>query len=302
MVGRIAAISNQFHNQTHGDRAAFFGFFESVDDPAVAGALIDAVISWARERGFETLRGPMSPSVNDECGVLVEGFDTPPTIMMPHNPPYYGALLEKAGFSVVKNLLAYQGGDLTEYKPVPERLTRATELMRRRPGLTLRPLDMSRFDEELKTVRRLFNAAWSGNWGFVPFTEHEIEHIAAELKPIVIPEMVPIAEKDGEPVGFGVALADLNQVLIRNRSGRFVPGLLRILWALKARRFRRARILLLGVDPEFQGRGIDASRLDQGDMDAEGPELESQDVGHGFEGALGQIEGAGPADACRRPR
>jgi len=258
VVGRITVIANELHNQTHGDKAAFFGYFESIDEPRVAEALVEVAAAWARERGFDTLRGPMSPSVNHECGLLVEGFDTPPAVMMPHNLPYYEALLEKAGMVAVKNLLAYQGGHPTRYKPVPDRLARATELMRRRLGLTLRPLDMSRFDEELQTVRRLFNAAWSSNWGFVPFTDHEIAHIAAEFKPVIIPELVPIAEKDGEPIGFGVALPDLNEPLMRNRAGRFLPGMIRIFWSLKAKRIRRARILLLGIDPEFQGRGIDA--------------------------------------------
>ena len=258
VVGRIAAIANQLHIQTHGDGAGFFGYFEAVDDPEVAAGLIEVASKWIKDRDLGVLRGPMSPSVNHECGLLVDGFDTPPTVMMAHNPPYYEALLEGTGMSVVKNLLAHHGGHPTRYEPVPERLARATDLMRRRLGLTLRPLDMTRFDDELQTIRRLFNAAWSDNWGFVPFTDHELEHIATEFKPVIIPELVPIVERDGEPIAFGVALPDLNEPLLRNRSGRFLPGMIRIFWSLKTKRLRRARILLLGVQPELRGKGIDA--------------------------------------------
>ncbi len=258
VVGRIAAIDNQLHNQTHGEQTGFFGYFESVDDPPVAKGLVEAASSWIAKRGLATLRGPMSPSINHECGLLVEGFETPPALMMPHNPPYYEALLEQAGMVVVKNLLAYQGGHPTRYEPVPERLARATELMRRRLGVELRPLDLSNFEEELRLVRRLFNAAWSDNWGFVPFTDRDLEHIASEFRPVIAPELIPIAEKDGIPIAFGAALPDLNQPLQANRSGRFLPGMLRIFWSLKTKGIRRARILLLGVEPEYRGRGIDA--------------------------------------------
>lgn len=258
VVGRIAAIVNDLHNQAHGDGAGFFGYFECVDDEVVARSLVDTASKWVEARGSEVLRGPMSPSINHECGLLIEGFDTPPVMMMPHNPPYYEALVESCGLVGVKNLLCYQGGHPTRYAPVPKRLARATELMRRRLGLTLRPMDMSRFDEELQTVRRIFNAAWGDNWGFVPFTDSEIAHLAADFKPIIVPEMIPIAEKDGKPIAFGVSLPDLNEPLRSNRSGRFLPGILRILWSLKTKRIRRARILLLGVLPEYQGRGIDA--------------------------------------------
>lgn len=258
VVGRIAAIANHLHNETSGDRAAFFGYFESVDDPEVAQDLVEVAQEWARNRGLDTLRGPMSPSVNHECGLLVEGFDTPPAVMMPHNPPYYEGLLLTAGMVAVKNLLAYQGGHPSRYEPVPERLAKATDLMRRRLGLTLRPLNMTRLEDELRMVRSLFNAAWSDNWGFVPFTDHELEHLATDFRPVIMPELIPIVEKDGIPIGFGAALPDLNQPLQANRGGRFLPGMIRIFWSLKLKRVRRARILLLGIQPEFQGRGIDA--------------------------------------------
>jgi GNAT superfamily N-acetyltransferase len=258
VVGRIAAISNRLHNQTHDDRVGFFGFFECVDDQAVADALLAAAAAWCRDRGHDVLRGPASFSVNDECGLLVDGFDTPPTLMMPHNPRYYVTLLERAGFVKAKDLLVYEGGDHERYKPVPERLARGTELIRQRMGVTIRPLDMKTFEREVERIKVLYNEGWEKNWGFVPMTDHEIDHLAEQFKPVVIPELVPMAEKDGKIIGFGIALPDLNVVFRRNRSGRMFPVVLKLLWALKTRKIRRARILLLGVLPEYRGRGVDA--------------------------------------------
>jgi GNAT superfamily N-acetyltransferase len=258
VIGRIAAISNRLHNETHGDQVGFFGFFECVDDQAVADALFQAAGEWCRTLGHDVLRGPASFSVNDECGLLVDGFDTPPTLMMPHNPRYYIDLIERAGFTKAKDLWVYQGGSQERYVPVPERLARATELIRQRQDITLRALNLKDFQGEVERIKELYNAAWEKNWGFVPLTEHEIDHLAEQFKPVVIPELVPMAEKDGKLIGFGIALPDLNVVFQTNRSGRLFPMILRLLWMLKTRRIRRARILLLGVLPAFQGKGVDA--------------------------------------------
>jgi GNAT superfamily N-acetyltransferase len=257
-VGRIAAISNRLHNETHDDRVGFFGFFESIDDQDVADALFDAAAGWCRGLGHDVLRGPTSFSVNDECGLLVDGFDTPPALMMPHNPRYYIGLLERAGFVKAKDLWVYQGGSEAGYVPVPERLARATEMIRQRQGITLRALNMKDFDGEVERIKQLYNSAWEKNWGFVPMTEHEIDHLAEQFKPVVIPELVPMAEKDGQLIGFGIALPDLNVIFRTNRSGRLFPMIIRLLWALKTKRIRRARILLLGVIPAYQGKGVDA--------------------------------------------
>jgi GNAT superfamily N-acetyltransferase len=258
VVGRIAAISNRLHNETHGDRVGFFGFFDSIDDQQVADSLLEAAAGWCRDRGHDVLRGPTSFSVNDECGLLVQGFETPPALMMPHNPPYYIGLLERAGFAKAKDLWVYQGGSEERYVPVPERLARATEMIRQRQGITLRSLNMGDFHGEVERIKELYNSAWEKNWGFVPMTEHEIDHLAEQFKPVVIPELVPMAEKDGKLIGFGIALPDLNVIFRQNRSGRLFPMIFRLLWALKMKRIRRARILLLGVVPAFQGKGVDA--------------------------------------------
>ena len=257
VVGRIAAVVNTLHNEIHADKVGFFGFFECENDQAVADALFDAASAWLRARGFDTMRGPASFSVNDECGLLVDGYDTPPTIMMPHNPPYYVQLVEHAGFRKAKDLFVYQGGDLTmrAYKPVHERLTRAVSLMQTRMGVTLRPINMKRFHEEIELVKSLYNRSWEKNWGFVPMTDHEIDHLAEQFKPVIVPDLITFAEKDGEPVGFSLAIPDFNVVFRSNRQGRLTPWLIvRLLWALKRETIRRARIPLLGVVPEFHGR------------------------------------------------
>lgn len=251
-VGRIAAIHDRLHNETHADRVGFFGFFETIDDPAVSDALFTAAAAWLRARGCCSLRGPVSPSINDEAGLLVEGFSTPSVLMMPHNPPYYPVLVEAAGFRKAKDLYAFQSTGTQ----LPDRLVAATDIVRRRYGVSLRPIDMRRFSEEVALIRRLFNAGWERNWGSLPLTDREAEHLAGQLKPLVVPELVAFAEHDGQPIGFAAAIPDFNVALRRNPSGRLFPGILKVLWA--SRRITRLRVILLGVRPEWQGRGVDA--------------------------------------------
>lgn len=251
-LGRIAAITNDAHTRAHNDRVGFYGFFECVNDPAVAHALFDAGASWLRRKGFAIMRGPVSPSINDEAGLLVQGFDAPPTLMMPHNPPYYVDLHHRYGFTKAKDLLVYQSTDIR----TPERIVRAANVLAQRKGITLRALDMKHFRDEVELVKRLYNRAWERNWGFVPLSDAEIDHLAKQLKPIVVPDLVCFAERDGEVIGFAVALPDLNVALKHNPSGRFFPGILKILW--HARRVSRLRVLLLGVLKEYRSTGVDA--------------------------------------------
>jgi GNAT superfamily N-acetyltransferase len=252
-VGRVAAIKNDLHNKEHNDRVGFYGFFESIDDQTVANALFDTAAAWLRTRGFDTMRGPMSPSINDECGLLIENNGTPPSLMMAYNLPYYRSLHERYGFTKAKDLLAYDGGYA---QAAPERFLRIGQRALKRSGVTLRTLDKKRFDTEVELVKKLYNDAWEKNWGFVPLTEAEIDHLAKQLKPIVVPDLVIFAERAGAVVGFAVGLPDFNLALLHNRSGRMFPGILKILW--HARKIHRARVLLLGVIPEFRGRAIDA--------------------------------------------
>ena len=252
VVGRIAAIHNRAHNEFHGDTVGFFGFFECVDDHQVAAALFDAAARWLKPRGLTVMRGPASFSTNDECGLLVQGFDTPPTLLNPHNPPYYVSLVERAGFVKAKDLLQYQSIN----PALPERLVRAAQLMAERKNIRLRRLDMKHFDDEVECIKRVYNAAWEKNWGFVPMTDAEIDHLAAQLKPVVVPDLVVFAERNGDVIGFGAALPDLNVALKKNPSGRLFPGILKVLWA--ARKIDRVRILLLGVLKEYRMTGADA--------------------------------------------
>ncbi len=259
VVGRIAAISNRLHNDVHADRVGFFGFFESVYDQDVADALFAEAAAWLTSRGHDVMRGPASFSVNDECGLLVDGFDTPPTLMMPHGPPYYVRLVEGARFSKAKDLLVYRGGWETAWIPEPERLRRGTEIIRKRQGVTLRSFRMDDFTREVEKIKRLYNQAWEKNWGFVPMTDRELDHLAEQFKPVAVPDLIPFAEKDGEVIGFGLCLPDLNYIFQRHRSGRLTPALLAdLLLSLKLKRVPRLRILLLGVTPEWRGKGVDA--------------------------------------------
>ncbi len=252
IVGRIAAIRNRNHEEFHQEAAGFFGFYESADDPEAARALVETALGYARERGLTRIYGPVNPSTNDDCGALVDGFDTPPMVMMPHGRPYYDALLTGAGLTKAKDLLAY----FMEAHEVPARLERGADIAQRRnPGVVVRPFDKSRFREEVERFRTVYNQAWERNWGFVPMTDHEIDHMAKQLKPVLDPGLIRIAELDGKPIGFALGLPDLNQAL-KHANGRLFPfGLIKILWA--ARKIKRARILVLGVLKEYRRQGID---------------------------------------------
>ncbi len=251
-VGRIAAVHNRLHNEFQRDRVGFFGFFESVRDRACADALFAAAAGWLRGRGLAVMRGPASFSTNDECGLLVDGFDTPPALMMPHNPPAYVELVEGAGFAKAKDLVVYQ----TTSDALPPRLVEGARRLAARQGIRVRPMDMKRFGDEVALVKGLYNAAWERNWGFVPMTDAEIDHLAKQLRPVVVPELVAFAERAGEVIGFGVALPDLNVALKANPSGRLFPGILRVLRASRA--ITRLRVLLLGTLPAWRGKGVDA--------------------------------------------
>ena len=253
-VGRIAAIHNTRHVEHHDEPVGFFGFFETEPDREIATALLDAAGDWLRQRGLETMRGPASFSTNEQAGLLVEGFERPPVIMMPYNPPRYRETLEEAGFEKAQDLVAYWLGD----NEPPEFLLRAEKLVRRRyPDLSIRPLRMGEWDREVERIRRLYNAAWQDNWGFVPMTDAEFRHMGKDLKPVVDPELALIVEDgDDEPVGLSLSLPDLNQA-IRHANGRLFPfGLLKILW--HARSIDVCRVITLGLVEAYRGKGIDA--------------------------------------------
>jgi ribosomal protein S18 acetylase RimI-like enzyme len=253
-VGRIAAINNRNHVAYHEEPVGFFGYFESENDPEVAGALFDRVAAWLEERDLETMRGPTSFSLNEMAGLLVMGFDRPPTIMMPYNPEYYVALVEEAGFEKAQSLIAYH----LPHSVPPEKLVKLESRLEKRLGVHTRTIEMDHFEEELERLRLLYNRAWEKNWGFVPMTDAEIDFMAHELKPLVkrIPTQVIFAEREnGEVIGFTLFLMDANQALIHARGRLFPFGLYKILKHLPTMDY--CRVLTLGLVPEARGQGID---------------------------------------------
>jgi len=253
IVGRIAAIIDHNYNDFHQERTGFFGFFESIDDKKVARALVDHVKRFLRAKGLKQMMGPVNPSTNDECGLLIDGFDSSPFFMMPYNPPYYRKLLEGCGLKKAKDLYANR---MVNDGSIPERLLRiSARITKKVPGLTIRPLDMKKLSEEVMKVKEVYNGAWQDNWGFVPLTDEEMELMVTKMKPLVIPEYVPFAEIGGEAVGFALALPDYN-VAIKKVNGRLGPvGLLKFLYY--SRKIHTIRVLLLGVKAEHRKRGIE---------------------------------------------
>ncbi|MEZ4647435.1 MAG: N-acetyltransferase [Candidatus Eisenbacteria bacterium] len=251
VVGRIAAIVNHAHNEFHEEKTGFFGFFEVVDEEVVAALLLQAAADWLTARGMERMRGPASFSSNEEFGLLVDGFGSAPMVMMTYNPEYYIRLLERHGLVPAKDLVAYYMTDET----IPERLLKLLQRVEDRAQITVRPLDKKRFDQEVELIRDVYNSAWERNWGFVPMTNAEIDHMAKELKPVVDPDLVAFAEKDGKTIGFALALPDLNQAL-RRANGKLWPfGLVKMI--LEMKKIRRIRVLTLGVLAEYRKLGAD---------------------------------------------
>jgi hypothetical protein len=252
-VGRIAAIVNQAHIDRYQDRRGFFGFFESLEDQAVASALFDAVRGWLAERQIHDIRGPVNPSLNYECGLLVDGFDSSPFFMMTYNPPYYGRLIEEYGFRKVQDLYSFWG-HVDMLQQLDKKLAFVVEESTRRFNIHGRPLDRRRFTQEVRTFLDLYNQSLSGTWGFTPISDSEVEHLAAALKMLIVPELTSILEVDGRVVAASFALLDYNPRL-KQIDGRLFPfGFLRLL--RNKRGIKRLRILSTNVAPEFQKWGL----------------------------------------------
>lgn len=257
VVGRIAAIVNGMHLKKHEDGNGFFGFFETIEDYDVAFALLETVREWLREQGLRGVRGPTNPSMNDTAGLLTEGFGREPSILMPYNPPYYEKYLARFGFERAMTMWAYYIHK--KYAKI-DKLKRGVDVVRRRnPDLHLRTVDMSRFDEEARTILHIYNDAWSNNWGHVPMTDAEFAQLAKDLKQIVDPSIVFILEDAGRPVAFSISLPNVNQLLRHVHDGRLLPmGLPKMLTYAKFGGVYEARTPLMGVLREYQGRGLDA--------------------------------------------
>lgn len=251
--GRIAAILNVGHNEHYNEKRGFWGFFESVDDQEVANALFGAVRDWFAERGIHQLRGPTNPSLNSEIGLLIEGFDTSPYYMMTYNPPYYERLVEEFGFRKSQDLYAYWGS-IDMLPAVRERLAPLCEQIIERFEVNVRPLDKTRFREDVEAFVSVYNRAMSNTWGFVPMTEDEVRHQAKGLKHLIVPELSIAAEVDGKMIGACFALLDYNP-RIKEIDGRLFPfGFWKLLHNKRA--IKRLRLISTNVIPEYQLHGI----------------------------------------------
>lgn len=253
VVGRIVAIKNDAHNDFHKEQVGFFGFFESIEDSDVAAALFSHAAQWLRERKLEVMRGPVNYSTNDDCGLLVDGFDSSPMILMSYNPPYYSDLVDGFGFKKAKDLLAYE---ITDEVQVPERLERTVQWIKKRKKITIRPLVKKQIHQEIQHFKEIYNAAWKQNWGFVPMTDREIDYMARELIQIIDPDLLLFAEVEGEPVAFILALPDF-YVALKHINGRLFPfGVLKLLW--HKRKIDTARVITFGIKEAYREQGIDA--------------------------------------------
>ena len=257
IIGRIAGIINDNHNKFHNDKVGFFGFFECINDKNAAKLLFDKAAEFVKENGMNTLRGPVSPSTNDECGLLVDGFDKPPVMLMPYNPEYYGELLESYGFKKAKDLFAlWISKDVIKNEQMMNKLDRISDMIIKKENLTIRKVNLKDFQNEVQKVREVYNNAWESNWGFVPMTEDEFKHIAANLKMVVDPLYVEFAEINGETVGFSLALPDINQA-IKGLNGKLFPfGLFKFL--ANKKKIDQLRVIIMGVKKEYHKKGIDA--------------------------------------------
>lgn len=250
VVGRISAQVDHEHNRFHEERTGFFGFFESEDDAETAAALFREAEVWLSERGMEAARGPLSFSINQEVGLLVEGFDKPPMIMMNHARPYYGRLIEGAGFAKAKDLYAWR----YDTETVPPKARPAVEELRNRPDIRIRNGDKSRFSDEIATILDVYNSAWSDNWGFVPVTDAEARRLGEEMLTIADTNLVIIVEIEGKPAGVVLAAPNINEA-IHDLNGRLFPfGWLKLLWRIKVRGFKTGRLMILGVKKEYRTR------------------------------------------------
>ncbi len=262
IVGRIAAVDDPRYNEFHGVKLGQFGFFECIDDAGVAKALLDAAEAWCRARGFTEMMGPCSFSSNSDWSFLIDGFDSPPVLMMPYNPRYYPSLVEACGYKKAKDLFAF---NLDLQHPLPEKVARIADKVAAREGITLRQASKKDWENEVKRLKDIYNSAWEKNWGFVPMTDKEFDHLAKDLKLILIEELTLIAEVKGEPVAFALTLPDANQA-IKLANGKLttfgIPiGLAKMLLGLK--KIRSGRLAILGIKKDFRKRGLDAVLMKQ---------------------------------------
>jgi GNAT superfamily N-acetyltransferase len=253
-VGRISAVVDDNYVSFHNEKAGFFGFFESENDPETALALLKTAEDWTRERGMEKIIGPMNPSTNHMLGVLIDSFDEPPIVQMNYNEPYYPELFEAAGYSKEKDLLCYRM--TKDSLELSEKIARVTELAKKRGKLTIRNINMKKFGEEVDMIRDLYNQGWEKNWGFVPWTREEFDTMAEELKMIARPELVLMVFAGEKLVGISIPIPNINEILI-TMNGRLFPfGIFKLLAGKN--KTKMMRMAIMGVHPDYHNKGIDA--------------------------------------------
>lgn len=251
-IGRITGIINRTHNEFHNENIAFWGFFESDNCNKTSEALFKEVEQWASNQGVTALRGPMNPSTNHECGLQISAFDTKPYIMMTQNPAYYPELVETQGYTKIKDLQAWLiDANKANIKP---RLIEKVKALQEKKQITIRTIDMKRYDEEIETIFQIYNDAWEKNWGFLPLSKEEYRYMAVDLKSIIFPKMIYLLEVAGVPAAFSAWFPDVNQALVHVRDGNLFPtGLLKLLWHTKVKKtITQGRVPLLGIKKEFQ--------------------------------------------------
>ncbi len=255
IVGRIAAIRNNEYNRFAHANAGFFGFFDTIENYDVAKALLDAATSWIKKEGLDFVIGPANFTTNDVAGLLVDGFDRPPVVMMAYNMPYYAGYLERYGFEKQMDLLAYIGDKETaNMKSV--RLSGMIEERLGKRGITIRTINMKKFKEEVDRVREVYKGAWDKNWGFVPPTDAEFDHLAEDMKMVLDPDLAFLAEDHGKLIGFALAIPDINVLTRTMRRGRLLPfGIFKLLFQKK--KIKRLRVILLGVLEEYRKIGVE---------------------------------------------
>ncbi len=255
IVGRIMASDDPNYNSLHQTNVGCFGLFECIDNRDAAAALFEAASNWLRARGRNEIMGPIDYSTNYVCGLLIDGFEHPPTVLTSHNPRYYPPLIESCGFSKAKDWYAWW---FSEFPEAAERLRKVATARAGRHGVTIRPVNLRKIENESQRLRAVYNQAWEKNWGFVPFTEDEFDHLAREMKPLIVAQGTLLAEIGDEPVGFVIALPDIN-VALRRINGRltrfgFPIGLIKLLYYKT--KIRTGRLVALGVVEKYRRAGI----------------------------------------------
>ncbi len=253
-VGRIAAIRNNNHIKYTGKKEGFFGFFDSVNNPEVSGKLFETAEKWMKNEKLEAVVGPANFSTNETCGLLIDGFDTPPIVMLTYNKPYYSNLVEQYGFKKEMDLLAYKL-EVANITTAQSAINLEERLNKR--GIVIRTMNMKEFKSEVAKVKEIYNSAWEKNWGFVPMTDEEFDYMAKDMKMILDPDFALIAEHDGKPIGFSLFLPDINIALKKISRGRLLPtGILKLLYYKS--QIKQGRVITLGVVEKYRRMGIDA--------------------------------------------